>query len=196
MRRLVKLSTLRALRLGVVFLICLGAWSAFAQLASAAVQSVNYGNLIASATVATPLNSADTLFLNTFTTETGSLAEKTTFTVGPDVRSFVGRAAWEVGGANEPNLVGVNIKILDAGNTVVADDAFAGVLAGFAHSTFGPDAALVPGTYTLEATGTGVRASSLDISLTFAQSAPEAETFSILVAGLGALGFLARRRLM
>ena len=189
-----------AVRIGLVSLICFGAWSAFAQVASAAVQSVNYGNLIASATVATPLNAEDTLFLNTFTTETGSLLEKTTFTLGPDVASFVGRAAWEVGGPPEPNLSGVNIKILDASNTVVADDTFAGVLAGFAHSTFGPDATMGPGTYTLEATGTGVRASSLDISLTFAQSStsavPEAGTFSILVAGLGAVGFLARRRLM
>jgi len=192
-----------AVRLGLLSLICFGAWSAFAQVASAAVQSVNYGNLVASATVATPLDVGDTLFLNTFTTETGALLEKTTFTLGPGVGSFVGRAAWEVGGPNEPNLGGVNIRILDASSTPVADDTFAGVLAGFAHSTFGPDATLGPGTYTLEATGTGVRASSLDVSLTFAKSAseagtllvPEEGTFSMLVAGLGALGFLVRRRL-
>jgi len=187
----------RAVRLGLLSLICAGGWSVSAQVASAAVQSVNYGNLIASATVATPLDTGDTLFLNTFTTETGALDEKTTFTVGPDVGSFVGRAVWEVGAPPEPRLTGVNIKILDASNMVVADDTFAGLLAGFAHSTFGPGAPLAPGKYTLEATGTGGGSgSSLDISLTFAQAVPEAGTFSMLVAGLGALGFLARRRLM
>ena len=189
----------RAARLGLLSLICFGALSAFAQVASAAVQSVNYGNLVASATVGTPLHVGDTLFLNTFTTESGALLEKTTFTVGSDVGSFLGRAAWEVGGPNEPNLGGVNIKILDASSTVVADDTFAGALAGFAHSTFGPGAtplSLAPGTYTLEATGTGGPVgSSLDVSLTFAPI-PEAGTFSMLIAGLGALGFLARRRLM
>jgi len=178
-------------------LICFGAWSAFAQVASAAVQSVNYGNLVASATVATPLDVGDTLFLNTFTTELGALDEKTTFTVGPTVGSFIGRAAWEVGGPPEPNLGGVNIKILDASNTVVADDTFAGVLAGFAHSTFGPGAkplSLAPGTYTLEATGTGVRASSLDVSLTFAQAVPEPTTIAMLIAGIGLLGWIRLRK--
>ena len=189
----------RAVRLGLLSLMCVGGWSAFAQVASAAVQSVNYGNLVASATVATPLHDGDTLFLNTFTTETGLLGENTTFTVGSDVGSFVGRAVWEVGGANEPHLSGVHLDIFDASHSLVISDAPAGLLAGFAHSTFGPGAtplSLAPGTYTLEATGTGTRASSLDISLTFAEAIPEAGTFSMLVAGLGALGFLARRRLM
>ena len=191
---------MRNARAACLGLMCFGALSAFAQVASATVQSVNYGNLVASATVATPLDVGDTLFLNTFTTELGHLDEMTTFTVGPDVGSFVGRAVWEVGGANEPNLSGVNIKILDASNinNVVADDSIVlPSVAGFVHSTFGPGAALAPGKYILEATGTGGGAgSSLDISLTFAQAIPEAGTFSMLAAGLGALGFLARRRLM
>jgi hypothetical protein len=188
------MKNVRARRLWLTSLICFGAWSAFAQVASAAVQSVNYGNLIASATVATPLDVGDTLFLNTFTAELGALDEKTTFTVGPNVGSFVGRAAWEVGGPPEPNLSGVNIKIFNASNTVVADDNFAGVLAGFAHSTFGPGASLAPGTYTLEATGTGNRASSLDISLTFAQAIPEPATIAMLVAGIGLLGWMRLRK--
>lgn len=192
-----------SVRLGLLPLICFVAYGGFVQGASAAVQSVNYGNLVASATVATPLDAGDTLFLNTFTTETGgvgSLHEETTFTVGPGVASFIGRAAWEVGGANEPNLGGVNIRILDASSTEVANDTFAGVLAGFAHSTFGPGAtplSIGPGTYTLIATGNGTRASSLDISLTFAQTVvPEAGTFSMLIAGMAVLGLLVRRRLM
>ena len=195
-----KLRNARAVRLGLMSLICFGVLSGFTQVASAAVQSVNYGNLVASATVATPLNVGDTLFLNTFTTETGgpgSLHEETTFTVGPGVGSFLGRAAWEVGGANEPNLGGVNIRILDASSTVVADDTVAGVLAGFAQSTFGPGAtplSLGPGTYTLIATGNGNRASSLDISLTFAQAIPEPTTIAMLIAGIGLLGWMRLRK--
>ena len=193
----------RAVRLGLMSLICFGAWSAFGEVASAAVQSVNYGNLVASATVATPLDVGDTLFLNTFTTELGALNEKTTFTVGPTVGSFVGRAAWEVGGANEPNLSDVNIRILDASNTEVYSDTFAGALAGFAHSTFGPLAgappsptplSLAPGTYTVEATGNGNRASSLDVSLTFAQAIPEPTTIAMLIAGVGLLGWMRLRK--
>jgi len=164
-----------------------------ADAAVAATQVVNYGNLTAAATVQTPLNPTDTLFLNTFTTERGALSETTTFTVGPGVGSFVGRAAWEVGGANEPNLSGVNIDIFNSSNALVASDTFAGLLAGFAHSTFGPGAPIGPGTYTLVATGTGNRDTSLDISLTLAPI-PEPTAIAMMIAGLLAVGALSQRK--
>jgi hypothetical protein len=168
-------------------------WGALVHGAWAATQSVDYGNLVASATVATPLNSGDTLFLNTFTTETGSLLETTTFTLGPDVGTFSGRAAWEVSSAvgNDPRLIGVNIDILDASDTVVFSDTFAGVLAGFAHSTFLGN--IGPGVYKVVATGTGVRDSSLDISLTFAPI-PEPTAIAMMIAGLIAVGALSQRK--
>ena len=53
---------------------------------------------------------------------------------------------------------------------------------------------LAPGTYTLEATGTGVRASSLDVSLTFAQAVPEPTTIAMLIAGIGLLGWIRLRK--
>lgn len=176
--------------LGLLSLICF----AYVHSASAATQVVNYGNLTASATVATPLDSGDTLFLNTFTTETGSLLEQTTFTLGPSVGSFTGKAAWEVNSAvgNDPRLVGVNIDVLDASNTVVFSDTFAGVLAGFAHSTFLGN--IGPGIYKLVATGTGVRDSSLDISLTFANAIPEPTGIVMMIAGLIAVGAWSQRK--
>jgi hypothetical protein len=86
---------------------------------------------------------------------------------------------------------------LDASSTEVANDTFAGVLAGFAHSTFGPGAtplSIGPGTYTLIATGNGTRASSLDVSLTFAQAIPEPATIAMLIAGVGLLGWMRLRK--
>ena len=66
-------------------------------------------------------------------------------------------------GALDPRLVGVNIDIFDASNVLVATDTVAGVANGWAVSTLG--ASLTPGTYRLVMTGTGVRASSMDVSL-------------------------------
>lgn len=168
------------------------ACAALSQPALAATQVVDYNVLVASATVATPLAAGDTLFVDTFTTERGALDQSTTFTVANGVGQFAGYAAWEVTAAagNAPRLIGVNIDIFNAANTVVYSDSFAGVLAGFAHSTLsGP---LGAGTYHLMATGTGVRDSSLDISLTLAP-VPEASTYALTLAGLGFIGFLMRR---
>ena len=188
----------RAARLGLLSLICLGSWSVLIPGATAAVQVATYDHLVAAQTVLTPLGIGDTLFSNLFTTEVGgpnALNQVTTFTVGAGVGSFVGRATWEAAPPPEPNLSGVEIKIFQ-GATLIADDTFQGVSFGFARSTFDPETPIAPGTYTLVATGNSNRAGSLDISLTFADAVPEAGTFSMLIAGLGALGFLARRRLM
>jgi hypothetical protein len=167
-------------------------WAGFVHGAWAATQYVDYGNLTASATVATPLNGGDTLFLDTFTTERGSLLQTTTFTLGPDVGSFTGAAAWEVFGDPGPRLVGVNIDVFDSSNTLVKSDTFVGVLASFAHSVFDLTG-IGPGTYTVVATGTGVRDSSLDISLTFAPI-PEPAAIAMMIAGLLAVGALSQRK--
>lgn len=163
------------------------------QPALADTQSVHYGNLTASAVVATPLDPGDNLFADTFTTEHGSLSQSTTFTLASQA-DFNGLAGWIIDTATGqgPRLVGVNIDILDASSNVVASDTFTGVLGGFAHSSF--LGSLGPGTYTLLATGNAVRDASLDISLSFTAPIPEPAAYGMLLAGLGIVAMLARRR--
>jgi hypothetical protein len=163
------------------------------QPALAETQSVYYGNLAASAVVATPLDAGDNLFIDTFTTEHGSLSQTTTFTLATQ-SDFNGLAGWIIDTATGqgPRLVGVNIDIIDATTTVVASDSFTGVLGGFAHSSF--LGSLGPGTYTLVATGSAVRDASLDISLSVTSPVPEPDAYGMLLAGFGVLAMLARRR--
>lgn len=173
---------------GATALVALLAGPAFAE-----TQSVFYGNLMGSAVVAQPLAPGDNLFIDTFVSSQGLLTQSTTFTLN-DYADFNGLAGWIIDTADGqgPRLVGVNIDILDNSSNVVASDDFAGVLGGFAHSSF--LGSLGPGTYTLIATGNAVRDASLDISLSFTQAVPEPATYGMLIGGLGVLGFLARRR--
>ncbi|MBB3219860.1 FxDxF family PEP-CTERM protein [Pseudoduganella umbonata] len=173
---------------GATALAALLACPAFAE-----TQSVYYDNLTASAVVAAQLNPGDNLFIDTFTTEHGSLTQTTTFTLA-DAVDFNGLAGWIIDTADGqgPRLVGVNIDILDAASNVVASDDFEGVLGGFADSSF--LGSLGPGTYTLIATGNAARDASLDISLSFTQPVPEPATYGMLIGGLGVLAMLARRR--
>jgi hypothetical protein len=172
------------------------AGAALAPNAYAVTQAVSLNVLNASVTLPTPMLAGDNLRLDTLvTSQVGALLQTITFTVGPSVDSFIGRAAWEISTATGtgPRLIGVNIDIFDAGNALVASDSFAGVLAGFALSTF--DSPIGPGTYRLVATGTGIRDSSLDVTLSFIGAPiPEPQTLALLIAGLGVIGFVARRR--
>ncbi|MEO8040025.1 MAG: PEPxxWA-CTERM sorting domain-containing protein [Betaproteobacteria bacterium] len=187
------MKTLAYCRLGLTALF---ATFAVAQVAQATTYPVTFNYLTESATVASPLTGGDTLFLDTLvTTETGMLDQAITFTVGPTVGSFSAVAAWAVdtaAGAG-PRLTGVNIDLLDSLNNVVASDTFLGILGGFAHSTF--TGSIGPGMYKLVATGTGVRTSSLDVSMTFANAVPEPETYAMMLAGLALLGVAMRRKL-
>jgi len=179
------------LRLGLAALV---ASFALFQSAGAATYPVTFNYLTSSATVASPLASGDTLFLDTLvTTETGPMSQSVTFTLGPSVGTFSGIAAWAVSTAAGagPRLTGVNIDVLDSSNSVIFSDTFIGLLGGFAHSTLG--GAIGPGTYTMVATGTGIRTSSLDVALTFAP-VPEPETYAMMLAGLALLGVAIRRK--
>ena len=163
--------------------------------AGAVTQAVIFDALNASATLPTPLSAGDNLVLDTLvTTEVGALLQSITFTVGAGVNALTGFAAWQISTATGtgPRLIGVNIDLFDATDTLVVSDAFAGTLGGFAASTF--DSAIGPGTYKLVATGTGVRDSSLDLSLEFTGAVPEPATYALMLVGIAATATLTRRR--
>ena len=169
--------------------------SALVSNAHAVTKPVNFNVLNVAAVLPTPFAAGDNLRLNTLVTdEVGSLNQSITFTVGPGIGSFTGEAAWEISTAvgTAPRLIGVNLDLFDSSNTLVASDAFAGVLGGFAHSTLA--GAIGPGTYKLVATGTGVRDSSLDVTLSFAAAVPEPQAYLLMLAGLGVAVTVARRR--
>jgi hypothetical protein len=168
------------------------------QLANAITQPVSFNVLNASATLPTPFAAGDNLRLNTLvTSEVGALLQSITFTVASGVDSLTGQAAWEISTATGtgPRLIGVNLDIFDAGNALVTSDSFAGTLGGFAVSTFA--SGIGPGTYRLVASGTGVRDSSLDVTLSFGTTTvvPAPATWALLLTGVGALGLRARKRL-
>jgi len=169
--------------------------AALANNAHAVTQVVAFNVLNATATLPTPLLSGDNLVLNTLvTTQTGALLQTINFTVGAGVSNLTGQAVWEIDTATGtgPRLIGVNIDIFNASNVLVVSDAFAGTLGGFAISTFA--SAIGPGSYHLVATGTGVRDSSLDLTLEFTNAVPEPGTYGLMLAGMGLVGLLARRR--
>jgi hypothetical protein len=162
--------------------------------AHAVTQPVTFNVLNASATLSSPFLGGDNLRLDTLvTTQAGALLQTITFTLGAGVSGFTGEAAWEISTATgtAPRLTGVNIDLFDASNVLVASDTFAGTLGGFAHSTFaGP---IGPGTYKVVATGTGVRDSSLDLTLSFTSAVPEPQTLSLMLAGIGIAGLSSLR---
>lgn len=160
--------------------------------AHAANQSVSFNTLVASATVATPLAVGDSLLIDTLVTNAvGALSQSVTFTVGAGATSFVGGATWQISTAAGPGprLIGVNIDIFGPGNTLVGSDTLVGTLGGFAVSSLA--GAITPGIYTLVATGTGVRESVMDISVSIV---PEPGSVLLLLAGLGAVSYVAARR--
>jgi hypothetical protein len=160
--------------------------------ALATTQPVFFNVLNATSTLTTPFASGDTLRLDTLVTqEFGALDKSITFTVAAGVTEFFGRAAWEISTPQGPGprLVGVNIDLLDASDSVVASDTFEGVIGGFAVSSIA--GAITPGVYTMRATGNGVRESSLDATISLV---PEPQTNALMLAGLGIVALCSRRR--
>lgn len=163
--------------------------------ATAATQSVSFTHLTQTATFANPFTVGDNLLVDTLvTTETGALSQTVTFTLAAAVGGLTGNAVWEVNPAAStgPRLTGVNIDIFNAANVLVASDTFAGVLGNFAVSNF--SSAIGPGTYRLVATGTAIRDSNLDISLSFVSAIPEPHSYALWAAGLAGIGWMSLRR--
>ncbi len=160
---------------------------AMLQPAAAAVQTI-FVDTLAVSTVAPTLQGGDTLFVDTLVrNQTGALSQSVTFNVGAGVTGLSGVAAWAINTAagTRPRLIGVNFDIFDSAHQLVVSDIFTGVQGGFASSTFAAGA-LTAGTYTLVATGTAVRDTLFDLSLSFegiASGAPSARTGSLPVQG-------------
>ena len=166
--------------------------AAFASNAQAVTQTVAFNVLNATATLPTPFAVGDNLVLNTLVSQaTGALSQTVTFSVASGVSGFVGDAVWQIStaGGTGPRLTGVNIDIFNSVNALVVSDTALGTLGGFAVSSFA--SAITPGTYRLVATGNGIRDSVLDVSMSFV---PEPGTYMLLLAGIGVIAFMARRR--
>lgn len=170
--------------------------SAAPQIAHAATQVVAFNVLNASATLPTAFAAADNLRLNTLvSTEVGALLQTINFTVAPGVTDLIGEAVWETNTATGtgPRLTGVNIDIFDAANALVTSDTFLSGVGGFAISNLA--SAISPGSYHLVATGTGVRESSLDVTLSFSSPVPAPAAGGLLLTAVAAVSFRARRRI-
>ena len=166
--------------------------AAFASNAQAVTQTVAFNVLNATATLPTPFAVGDNLVMNTLVSQaTGALSQTVTFSVASGVSGFVGDAVWQIStaGGTGPRLTGVNIDIFNSVNALVVSDTSLGTLGGFAVSSF--TSAITPGTYRLVATGNGIRDSVLDVSMSFV---PEPGTYLLLLAGIGVIAFMARRR--
>jgi hypothetical protein len=82
-------------------------------------------------------------------------------------------AAWRVGdaAATTPRLVGVNIDLFDAANTLVGSDSFGGLASGIARSSLQMNG-LAPGSYRLSLTGTAVRDGIFDVDFSASATFP------------------------
>ncbi|MBK1713132.1 PEP-CTERM sorting domain-containing protein [Rubrivivax gelatinosus] len=157
--------------------------------ARAAVQVVDFDQLIESTRLDTPLRGGDALVLDSFAAgQRGRFDQSITFTLASAAYA-TGEASWNVvrGGSR---LLGVDIDLLDADGNVVFSDSFAGRAAGVRTSLLA--GALGPGTYTLHATGRGARDASLDLSLAFA--VPEPATVATMGLGLALVMLTVARR--
>ena len=161
-------------RLRTLVTCALCCWALWQTDARASTQTVFLNALNASTSVPTPLAADDVLFVDTAVRgQSGALLQSVTFTVAQGVTSVSGRATWAIStsAGPGPRLIGVNFDVFNAGNALVLSDTFAGTLSGAANSSFA-STALAPGTYTLRASGTGVREAVYDLALEFTGTPP------------------------
>jgi hypothetical protein len=168
---------------------------AVAPSAQATTQTVTFNTLVGSASANLPFAVGDTLVVDSMVSgATGALNQSVSFTLGEGVASLTGSATWEISTATGPGprLIGLNIDIFDASSVLVASDSFLGTLGSFAVSSLASN--IGPGSYKLVATGSAVRDTVMDISLSFVGAVPEPQTYALLLTGLAAIGIAARRK--
>jgi hypothetical protein len=138
------------------------------QVAGAATQTAFFDALNGVATVATPVTAGDTVFLDSLVTgQTGALSQSVTFTLDSTVTGLTGQASWVVStaGGPGPRLVGVNVDLFDVNNTLVSTDTNVTVTNRVASSNL--SGAIGSGSYTLVATGVGLRDTAFNVALSF-----------------------------
>lgn len=121
----------------------------------------------------------------------GSFSEIINFNV-VDPYNWVGGSIGNYPNNNFYNITNLSVTFYDAAN---AGGSNLGTLSG--DSYYAPTGFLTAGDYSLVVSGTAM--GSLGGRYTYAANAlmiPEAETYAMLLAGLGLVGFIARRRRM
>lgn len=171
---------------------CLLATSLTAQ---AAVYDASFETNIGAQTFTTPLIDGDDLAITGLLDNgAGAVSNSIRFTAGPTADRIDLDATWHVGSAGDTlRMVGFNLDLIDGSNTVVASDAFVGLMGGFAHSTLSFAGLVDGGLYELRLTANNTNTSHyiLDAKLS---AVPLPGAALLFGPALAALGFCNRRR--
>jgi len=132
----------------------------------------------------------DTLVATSFTQAAGPVNDLLTFTIGDDSLFTEEGFAWtgKVGQTFQTSIYGLQFDLYKVGDA----DKYLG-FDGYSFSVFNLDS----GDYYFKISGTALSAKSgytISLSATPTAPVPEPETYAMMLAGLGLMGFIARRR--
>ena len=154
---------------------------------AAVVYKASFENLTGSQTIGSPsVNAGDLIaWSGLIENQSGAVTNSVSFTAGASTIDL--SAAWFVKSASR--LVGVNIDLLDATNTVVASDTFQGVTAGVAVSSLSFGGLVAGNAYTLKLTGNSITNGNYDVKVDVTPIPASLALLASAVAGLGLVRF-------